>query len=247
MSLGGLIVGEQPVSAAIVAATTSASCEVSCGESRSVIAGRSKTENQSPRYGADSQRRPYCPRPFVWRSAKTTKPAAAPRSAAAQARSFVDGVSSTTTISFPIPDPASSARSSVAIKRSLGSDMRQFQRQIDGARRMSQRADGNVIDPGRRDPPDILQGDAAARLEFHFPFSCGHGFAHFRRLHVVEQDDVDAVDLEKGTDLFKPVRFHLDAKAGPFLPQPLDRVYESGETGAGVQMVVLHQDHFTQG
>src|ERR1041385_6587698 len=158
----------QPVSSAIVAATACARFKVNFGDSRKLIAGRSKTENHNPRYGADSQRRPYCPRPFVCRSAKATNPSAAPRSNACQTKSLVDSVSSTTTISF-----SSAARNSVAIRRSLTFDMRQLEREINPAGGMGERADGNVIDSARRDPPHVLQVDSAARLEFHLPLSRG--------------------------------------------------------------------------
>src|SRR3954452_7697396 len=171
MSLGGLIRVSKPISPVSATETASARSEVSRGDSANVIAGRSRTENHKPKYGADSQRRPYWPRPFVWRSAKTTKPSAAPRSKAFQARSLVDSVSSTTTISFPKALPASATRSSFAINRSLVSDMGQLKGQIDCPRRMSQRTDRNIIDPGRSDAPHVFQVNAAARFEFYFPFS----------------------------------------------------------------------------
>src|SRR6185437_12724280 len=158
MSLGHLIVGAQPVSSAIVAATDSARSTVNFGDSANDNAGRNRTENHRPRYGADSQRRPYCPRPFVCRSAKTTNPSGTPRSTAFQTKSLVDSVSSTTRSSFPTWDPSRAALSSAAIKRSLGSNMRQLQGEIDGSRGMRERAHGNVIDAARRDPPHIFQG-----------------------------------------------------------------------------------------
>src|SRR5436190_17170739 len=193
MSLGGLILVAQTVSSVIVFATASASREVNFGDSGNVIAGRSRTENHNPTYGADCQRRPYCPRPFVWRSAKTTNPAGDPRPAASQATSFVDSVSSRTTISFPIRCPSRPARSSDAINRSLVPDMRQFQRQVDRTRGMSQRADGDVIDSGGGDPAHVLQIDSTARFKFHLPLPRRDRLSHFRRLHVVEENDVDAV------------------------------------------------------
>src|SRR2546423_8298371 len=156
MSLGHLMAGAQLVSSAIVAATVSASRTVNFGDSANDSAGRNRTENQRPRYGADSHLRPYCPRPFVCRSAKTTNPSGAPRSTAFQTKLLVDSVSSTTTTSFPNRQPSSAARSSVAIKRSLVCDMRQFEGKIDRARGMSQCTDGNVIDAARRDPSHRL-------------------------------------------------------------------------------------------
>src|ERR1051326_4426414 len=176
MSFGSLIVGEQPVSAAMVAATVSANRGVNFAESRNETAGRSRIENHNPRFGADSQRRPYCPRPFVCRSAKTTNPSPAPRSNAFQTKSLVDSVSSTTRISLP-----SASRSSVAINRSLTFDMREFQGQIERPRGMRERADGNVINSRRRDPPHILQGDPATGLEFHFLLPRRDGLAHLSR------------------------------------------------------------------
>src|SRR2546423_4748037 len=241
MSLGGLMVGVQPVSSAIVAATSFASARVNFGESRKLTAGRSRTENHNPRYGADSQRRPYCPRPFVCRSANATKPFRAPRSSACQTKSLVDSVSSTTTIWF-----SSAARSSVAIRRSLTFDMRQLKREIDPTGGMGERADGNVIDSARGDPPHILQVDPATRLEFHLPLSRRDRLAHFGRLHVIEQDYVDPFHVQERADLIEPVRFDFNANTGAFLPQSLD---DRGDPGRfrSAEVIVFYEHHVAQG
>src|SRR3954451_6755907 len=247
MSLGSLIRVSKPVSPVSAMETASARTKVNRGDSANVIAGRSRTENHKPKYGADSQRRPYWPRPFVWLSAKTTKPSAAPRSKAFHARSLVDSVSATTTISFPIPQPCSPRRSSSAINRSLASDMRQLERQIDCRRRVSQRADRNIIDAGRGDAPHVLQVNPAARLEFYFPFSSRDGLPHLARLHVIEQNHVDAFDLQMRTDLIKPIGLDFDFYPGTFLAQPLDRVDESGKATARAEVIVFDQYHVAQG
>ena len=112
---------------------------------------------------------------------------------------------------------------------------------------MSERADRNVIDAGRGNPPHVLQVNSAAGLEFHLPFSGGNGLAHFARLHVIEQNDVDAFDFQKGTDLIEPIGFYFDFYPGPFLPQSFDGVDESGKAAAGAEMIVFHQDHIAEG
>ena len=118
--------------------------------------------------------------------------------------------------------------------------MRQFQRNIDCARGMGQRADRNVVNTRGCNLADIFQSHSTARLELHFFPSERDGFAHLRRLHVVEQNDVDPFDLEKCSHLFEMVGLHFDPNPRTFLAQALDRAGESGEAGTGAQVIVLH-------
>ena len=112
---------------------------------------------------------------------------------------------------------------------------------------MRERADGNVVDTRRRNLAYILERDSAARLKLHFPSPERDGFAHLGRLHVVEEDYVDAFDFEKRAHLFEAIGFDFDPNSRAFLVQALDRAGEFGETGADAQVIVLYQDHIIQG
>ena len=105
---------------------------------------------------------------------------------------------------------ARSARSRSA--RRAGS-RQQFEREIDGARRMGERADGDEIHAGRGDRADGLERHPAARFELHAPRAKRTASAICAR-HVVEQDDVHAREGEKAAHLFECVGFQFDAEPG---------------------------------
>src|SRR3954467_15344604 len=117
------------------------------GDSPMAICGRSKMENQSPLKGAASHHLPCWPRAAVRCSAKTTRPSGQSPPAICSTTSLVEPVSSKTTISVPIVKVPMPARSFAALNRSRD-DIDDFERKIDGTRRMRQGADRDVIDAG---------------------------------------------------------------------------------------------------
>ena len=117
MSFGHLIAVRSPVAASIAAASATAHQVVSRGHMGSGSSGRSSSENHSPRCEADSQRRPKRPRPADCRSAKIATPPATPCAPSCAARSFVESVSSYTTISrTSAHGPRRAVRSSAMIR-----------------------------------------------------------------------------------------------------------------------------------
>src|ERR1051326_4982099 len=195
MSLGNFRVGWSENSVRIASEIFSIPQIVSCAESLIWIFGRNRMENHRPLPRADSQRLPRGPRPAVWCSAKRTKPSVAFALATCKIASFVEPVCSSTTIRLPIVAQAKWACSSSAISRSRFSawNMAHFEREIDRARGVRKRADGNVIHSRRRRALHIFQRDAAACLELNILSSQRHSLANLRRCHVVEQDNVYAV------------------------------------------------------
>src|SRR5207249_10048290 len=79
-------------------------------------------------------------------------PSGAPPFAICNTTSLVEVVSSRTMISRPIVQGPSSAFNFSPLKRSA-TNMGELERQIDSARRMSERTDRNVIDASRGDAP----------------------------------------------------------------------------------------------
>ena len=111
------------------------------------------------------------------------------------------------------------------------------------ARRMTQRSHRNEIHASRRDLPHIFQRNSAARFEFYFIFSERHRFAHFRRLHVVEQDDVNSIDLKKRADLFEMVGLHFDPQIGTFASHARNGLRETGQAALRADVIVFDQNH----
>src|SRR5450432_1934999 len=163
-------------------------------------------ENQSPWRAADSQRFARWPRPAVWCSAKTTTPSSKVGVSICRRKSFVDRVDSKTMMRWPSSESRSAARKNVT----SSCDMCQLQREIDRRCRVRERADRNEVDAGCRDLPDVLQVDATARFEFHFSLADRDRFAHFRGAHVVEQDDLNAIDFQKRANLIEIIGLDLD-------------------------------------
>ena len=76
---------------------------------------------------------------------------------------------------------------------------------------MGERADGNIIDAGGSDLPDVFQGHATARFKFYFVFAKRYRFPNLRRLHIVEENHVNAVDLQKCANLLERVGLNFNS------------------------------------
>src|SRR6476661_1880938 len=125
-------------------------------------------------------------------------------------------------------------------------DMIHFQAEIDRARGVGQCADGNVIDAGGCDPPDVFQRDAAARFELDIVPPQRQSFPNLGGLHVVQEDNVDAVDLDESARLLQIVSLHFDADVGPFLAKPANLVGKTGQPSKSGKVIVLYEDHIEQ-
>src|SRR4029077_19692029 len=181
--------------------TASAAHAVSWADWFISILGRNKIENQRPFRAGDSPRVPRWPRPAVCCSANRTRPSFESR-AISKTASFVEPVCSSTIISRPMMLRPSFARSSSATRQSKVStgDMRHFQVEVDCTRGMRQTANRDAIHASGRDAVHVFQSDAAAGFEFDVACSKRDSLADLGCRHIVEQDDIDTLNFDKGTD-----------------------------------------------
>src|SRR5438477_3281320 len=227
--------------------TVSVAQAVSCADWFMSIFGRSKIENQRPFRAGDSQRLPRWPRPAVCSSANRTRPSFESR-AISKTASLVEPVCSSTIISRPMMLRRSFACSSSAARQSKVStgDMRHFQVDVDCARGMRQSANRNAIHASGRDAVHVFQSDPAARFEFDVSFSESDSLANLGRRHIVEQDDIDTLNFDKGTDLFQIIGLHFDTDVWPLLAKLANSIGEAGKSLESCQMVVFHEHHVVQ-
>src|SRR5215831_2824799 len=124
--------------------------------------------------------------------------------------------------------------------------MSHFQTEIDRARGVGQRADRDVVDAGGCDPPDVFQRDAATRFEFDVVSPQRQSFPNLSGYHVVQKDNVDAVDLDKSARLLQIVCLHFDANVWPLLAKPANLIREPGKPIEGGKVIVLYENHIIQ-
>src|SRR5262249_3734552 len=124
--------------------------------------------------------------------------------------------------------------------------MSHFQPEIDRARSVRQRADGNVIDAGGCNPPDVFQRNAAARFELDVVSPQRQSLPNLSRHHVVQKDNVDAVDLDKSARLLQVVCLYFDADVWPFLAEATNLVGKPGKPSESGKVIVLYENHIEQ-
>src|SRR5262249_46945641 len=96
--------------------------------------------------------------------------------------------------------------------------------QIECRRRVRERTDGDVVDPGRRAPGDVVEGDAARCLEPRAAAGFardGDGTREPRRAHVVEEQPV-GTRLEALAHLLQVAALDLDWHLRAGLTRPRD-------------------------
>src|SRR5207248_157168 len=163
--------------------------------------------------------------------------------------SLVELVCSSTMISRPMTAArGSSAFSWSAINRRnlLTVDMIHFQAEIDRARGVGKCADGNVINAGGCDPPVVFQRNAATRFELDVVSSQRESFPNLCGLHVIQKDNVDAVDLDKSSRLLQIVGLDFDADIRSFLAKAANLIGKPGKPVEGCKMIVLYEDHIKE-
>ena len=98
---------------------------------------------------------------------------------------------------------------------------------------MGDGADGDSLDTGEGDGSDGFEGDAAGGFEGDFSFFARpvaefDGGLHTRAIHVVEEDDLNAVDFEDFAHLVEAVDFNFDKTVRDFGAAFFD---DAGEMG----------------
>src|SRR5688500_20238828 len=89
----------------------------------------------------------------------------------------------------------------------------QLERVIDRGGGVRERTDGDEVYTGGGDLVDRLEVDATARLKLYPAGTERDGLRELRRTHVIEEDDVDAVECEEVAHLCDAVSFEFDANA----------------------------------
>lgn len=123
---------------------------------------------------------------------------------------------------------------------------REFKRKIDGAGRVGESADGDEIDPGKGDVANSGKGDTAAGLEPDGGRAAQlNGFAHPSGGHIIQENNVDARDGEKGADLVQRIGFDFYFDPGMVTAEELKLMgKDTGpESGISGEMIVLDHDH----
>src|SRR5438876_12134408 len=97
---------------------------------------------------------------------------------------------------------------------------------------MGTSADGNLINAGGRDLPNVSQGDATARFKSYFVFAKRDRLPNLRRLHIVEENHVNAVDLQKRANLLERVGLNFNSNIRSRLAELLHCLCERGKSRA---------------
>src|SRR4029453_8098483 len=106
--------------------------------------------------------------------------------------------------------------------------------------------DGNEINAGRCDSPDGFQRDAAARFELDVVSSERQSFPNLSWDHVVQENSVDATDLDESPDLLQIVSLHFDSDVWPFLTKAANLIGKSGKTSESGWGVLFYENHVVQ-
>src|SRR6266705_3771381 len=104
----------------------------------------------------------------------------------------------------------------------------------------------NIIHARGRDAVHVFQSDAAACFEFDVVFSKRDSLSNLGCRHIVEQDDIDTLNFDKGTDLFQIICLHFDTDVWPLLTKLANSIGEAGKSLESSQMVIFHEHHVVQ-
>src|SRR5207244_4375922 len=107
-------------------------------------------------------------------------------------------------------------------------------------------ANGNVIDSRGCHALHVFQRNAAACFELNVVPSQRDSFPNLRGCHVVEEDNVYAVHLDKSAGLFQIVSLHLNADVWPLLAKLTNSIGKTGKPSKGGQMIVFYEHHVVQ-
>src|SRR5262249_51223497 len=80
--------------------------------------------------------------------------------------------------------------------------------------------------------------DVVSSQRQSFPNLSGH--------HVVQKNDVDAVDLDESARLLQIISLYFDADVRPFLAKLANLVGKPGKSSKGRQVIVLYEYHVVQ-
>lgn len=119
---------------------------------------------------------------------------------------------------------------------------KQVQCQIECPNRVGQGTGGNGIDPGGGDIVDCVQSDATTGFEPKPACIEGNSLSEFGQAHVVEQDEVNALERKKVGELFESSCFQLDAHSRVVFTSTIDRFLKGSQGAIGGEMIVFNHD-----
>src|SRR5437762_12437700 len=114
-----------------------------------------------------------------------------------------------------------------------------FQANIDRTRGVRQAADGNIIDSCCCDAFYVFQRDAATCFKMDVILPKSDGLSHLGRRHVVEKNDVYAVNFGKSARLLQIINFYFDADVWSFFTQLTNSIGETRKSSERRQVIVL--------
>ena len=132
-----------------------------------------------------------------------------------------------------------SRNSLTAVATMKGSE--QVQCQVERSNRVGEGTGGDGVDACGGDIVDGVERDAAAGFEPKSTGIEGNGLSELGEVHVIEENQVDALEGKKVGELFERGGFQLDAHAGMILADAVDGGLEGGQGAIGSEMIVF--DH----
>src|SRR5688500_8529982 len=170
----------------------------------------------------------------------TTVPSADASAPSDAATSLVDPM----VVKYNTRDARPCSRSCAAARRSArsggrtASDRLDLKADVHRGRRMSERADRDVVGTGRGKLRQPIQRHAAGDLDLRAPVHEGHGLAHLGGAEIVDEDHVGG-GVDGVLDLRQTLRLDLDAQAGPMTARGANGIFHP----AGEPDVVVLDEH----
>ena len=131
------------------------------------------------------------------------------------------------------------SRNSLTAGAMKGSE--QVQCQVECSNRVGEGTGGDGVDACGGDIVDGVERDATAGFEPKSTGIEGDGLSELGQVHVIEEDQVDALEGKKVGELLERGGFQLDAHAGMIPADAVDRGLEGGQGAIGGEVIVL--DH----
>ena len=117
----------------------------------------------------------------------------------------------------------------------------QVQCQVERSNRVGEGTGGDGVDACGGDIVDGVERDATAGFEPKSTGIEGDGLPELGQVHVIEEDQVDALEGKKVGELLERGGFQLDAHAGMILADAVDGGLEGGQGAIGGEVIVF--DH----
>lgn len=131
------------------------------------------------------------------------------------------------------------SRNSLTAGAMKGSE--QVQCQVERSNRVGEGTGGDGVDACGGDIVDGVERDATAGFEPKSTGIEGNGLSELGEVHVIEENQVDALEGKKVGELFERGGFQLDAHAGMILADAVDGGLEGGQGAIGGEVIVF--DH----